>query len=78
MRPINHYIPLYVCRYYGMNEGYWRNMAINPLNLAQAQAAPPANAGLESAASSEEIQFRHKRLWGYIYRPYKAAPAPSS
>ena len=75
---IDHYIPLSVCRYYGMNEGYWRNMAINPLNLAQAQAAPPANAGLESAASSEEIQFRHKRLWGYIYRPYKAAPAQSS
>ena len=61
-----------------MNEGYWRNMAINPLNLVGAQAPPPAQAGLESAANSEEIQFRHKRLWGYIYRPYKAAPAPSS
>ena len=67
-----------LCRYYGMNEGYWRNMAINPLNMAQVLAAPPAQAGLESAASSEEIQFRHKRHWGYIYRPYKAAPASSS
>ena len=62
-------------RYYGMNEGYWRNMAINPLNAAQ--VAPPAQAGLESAASSEEIQFRHKRHWGYIFRPYKAARASS-
>ena len=22
-------------RYYGMNEGYWRNQAVNPLNLPQ-------------------------------------------
>ena len=28
-------------RYYGMNEGYWRNQAINPLNLAQAGGQPP-------------------------------------
>ena len=27
-------------RYYGMNEGYWRNMAVNPLNAAQAPPPP--------------------------------------
>ena len=25
------------------------------------------------ATTAEEIQFRHKRQWGYIYRPYKPA-----
>ena len=24
------------------------------------------------ATTSDEIQFRHKRHWGYIYRPYYA------
>jgi len=57
-------------RYYGMNEGYWRNMAVNPLNAAQAPPPPQAAA---VGTSTEEIQFRHKRHWGYIYRPYKAA-----
>ena len=52
-------------RYYGMNEGYWRNQAINPLNAATVQA--------QAQATTEEIQFRIKRQWGYIYRPYKAA-----
>jgi len=56
-------------RYYGMNDGYLRNQAINPLNIAQ--MPPPPQAGIET--SSDEIQFRHKRSWGYIYRPYKAA-----
>jgi len=57
-------------RYYGMNEGYWRNQAVNPLNLPQVPVAAQQNqAGI---ATTEEIQFRHKRVWGYIYRPYKA------
>ena len=76
-----------------MNEGYWRNMAVNPLNAAQ--APPPPQVRIDSGfprkwfgrwmnllfpiqaaavgTSTEEIQFRHKRHWGYIYRPYKAA-----
>ena len=32
-------------RYYGMNEGYWRNQAINPLNLAQAGGGQPPQVG---------------------------------
>jgi len=51
-------------RFYGMNEGYWRNMAVNPLQ-------PQQN---EEGTTNEEIQFRHKRLWGYIYRPYRSEP----
>jgi len=63
-------------RYYGMNEGYWRNLAVNPLNLPQG----PQPAALQGAAgaTSEEIQFRHKRVWGYVYRPYKSEPADLS
>jgi len=56
-------------RYYGMNEGYWRNQAVNPLNIPQAGAQPQL---VGQAATSDEIQFRHKRHWGYIYRPYYA------
>lgn len=58
-------------RYYGMNEGYWRNLAVNPVNL------PAGQQGL-AAASQEEIHFRHRRLWGYVYRPYKSEPADLS
>jgi len=58
-------------RYYGVNEGYWRNQAINPLNLPQAPIAA-AQINQAAAPTTEEIQFRHKRIWGYIYRPYKA------
>jgi len=59
-----------------MNEGYWRNLAVNPLNLPQG----PQPAALQGAAGaiSEEIQFRHKRVWGYVYRPYKSEPADLS
>lgn len=63
-------------RYYGMNEGYWRNLAVNPLNLPQGPQ-PPAAQGA-AGATSEEIQFRHKRVWGYVYRPYKSEPADHS
>jgi len=58
-------------RYYGVNEGYWRNQAINPLNLPQAPIAA-AQINQAAAPTTEEIQFRHRRIWGYIYRPYKA------
>lgn len=50
-------------RFYGVNEGYWRNQAVNPLQ--------PQN---EEETTNEEIQFRHKRVWGYIYRPYRSEP----
>ena len=53
-------------RYYGMNEGYWRNQAINPINLDN----NPGQAVQVQATTGDEIQFRHKRHWGYIYRPY--------
>ena len=56
-------------RYYGMNEGYWRNQAVNPLNLPGQQQ--------QGGTVSEEIQFRHRRVWGYIYRPYKSEPCES-
>lgn len=62
-------------RYYGINEGYWRNQAVNPLNLPQ---GPVAQVAQGAGATSEEIQFRHKRIWGYIYRPYKSEPQESS
>ena len=29
-------------RYYGINEGYWRNQAVNPLNLPQGPVAQVA------------------------------------
>lgn len=85
-------------RYYGMNEGYWRNQAINPLNMAnipvqpQPQPAPQPPVVIRilkikyvyviqslfllvkvgQATTADEIQFRQKRHWGYVYRPYYA------
>ena len=32
-------------RYYGMNEGYWRNQAVNPLNLPQGPVPQVAQVG---------------------------------
>lgn len=72
-------------RFYGMNEGYWRNQAVNPLNLPQGQGqAPPPAQPIQphiqqgAGATTEEILFRHKRIWGYIYRPYKSEPQNNS
>jgi hypothetical protein len=65
-------------RYYGMNEGYWRNLAVNPLNLPQGPQPAALQGAAAAGATSEEIQFRHKRVWGYVYRPYKSEPADLS
>ena len=41
-------------RYYGMNEGYWRNQAVNPLNLPQGPAP-------------QVVQVRYRPVMHYLF-----------
>ena len=42
-------------RYYGMNEGYWRNMAVNPLNAAQVPPPPQVHGAFYQTSNSHLI-----------------------